>query len=192
LWLPFSFYFVILQSIPTDFARYHAATLQETITLESPSGRSWSVVVRPLSHVIRFGKGWRRFSLENHLREGYQLLFALVRKSHFVVKFFDQLGKCQISFPPLPAAQSHAPPVKNEVELASEPQTLAAKPLQFLPNGSKPAATPLARPGALNSDQAKIILRHYLPQPPPEVPNPKPTVLREDVRAPEENAFLSR
>ncbi|KAG0625583.1 hypothetical protein M758_2G066300 [Ceratodon purpureus] len=89
------------QVIPADFSRYHLKLHLEDITLEGPCGRSWGVTIRPLNNVLRFARGWRQFAVENHLREGYQLLFHLVGKSRFVVRFFDSLGIGHASFPPL-------------------------------------------------------------------------------------------
>lgn len=188
---------VFLQPIPLDFARYHPKLHLKNVTMEAPGGRSWVVIVRAHKTVVRFGKGWRQFSVENSLREGCQLLFTLVGKLHFVVKFFDKLGKSYVSFPPLagavelqsvPRDEEHAdePPSRQQTPLATPPSTRPATP-QARPAAA--AASPQGRLGALNSQQAKAILRQFLPQP-PEAPNSmKPTVATEEL---EEDAFNSR
>ncbi|KAG0586660.1 hypothetical protein KC19_2G107000 [Ceratodon purpureus] len=118
------------QVIPADFSRYHLKLHLEDITLEGPCGRSWGVTIRPLNNVLRFARGWRQFAVENHLREGYQLLFHLVGKSRFVVRFFDSLGVGHASFPPLtptPAFVGSCSASRRNDEVASEAPPLETR-----------------------------------------------------------------
>jgi hypothetical protein len=183
-----------LQVIPSDFARYHRTLHLEDITLEGPCGRSWAVTIRP-DNVMRFGKGWRQFSVENHLREGYQLLFHLLGKSRFVVQFFDNLGKSHANFPPLTPMPAFVEPrsaSRRGEEDASEPPLsetpIATSPPPFETPVAKPPTrptTPQAKTPALDSDSAKFILRQFFTQVHPnlstDLPNSRAAVATEDM-----------
>lgn len=193
--------------IPADFAKYHTKLYLEDITLEGPCGRSWGVAIRPLNNVVRFGRGWKYFSVENNLREGYQLLFKLVGKSRFVVHFFDNVGKGQASFPPLPPMPAFVDPYAGfprDEENAGEPPlktvSVAKSPIKFGAPIAEPTpkfeivpvAKPPTRPGTpytkappMDSENAKVILSQYFTKVHPnlctEASNATVTVKMEDM-----------
>lgn len=185
------------QPIPTDFTRYHGKALyMKDLTLEVPTGRTWTTVMRPNNQAVRFGRGWRQFSVDNNLREGYQLFFTLVPGFRFRVQFFDHLGKRCTSYPPLPGSavpvvaetrpqpdlQSGSQPVFFQPEVdggqacqyyGSEAQTSAVGPLL-----GTTSDTPI--PLSSNSDQDNVILRQYKT----EVPGPEASLPHEQMRVP--------
>lgn len=153
-----------LQVIPSDFARYHRTLHLEDITLEGPCGRSWAVTIRQ-DKVMHFGKGWRQFSVENHLREGYQLLFHLLGEPRFVVRFFDNLGKSLANFPPLTPMPAFVEPrsASRREEEANLSEVISKRKRGYVTDEERQtpltAATRIA--AGLNNESFLVVLKDY-------------------------------
>ncbi|MBA0843024.1 hypothetical protein Goarm_000246 [Gossypium armourianum] len=72
--------------LPSCFAEKHLSGVSDSIKLQLPDGRQWSVRCRYKGGKAKFSRGWYEFTLENNLGEGDVCVFELLRSREIVLK----------------------------------------------------------------------------------------------------------
>ncbi|XP_048324008.2 B3 domain-containing transcription factor VRN1 [Ziziphus jujuba] len=71
--------------VPNTFIEEHLLHGFIDVTLETPNGKTWNVVLKPKPKA-RFCVGWPKFQSDNNLKVGDVIVFELVNKNPFAFK----------------------------------------------------------------------------------------------------------
>ncbi|XP_062209353.1 B3 domain-containing protein Os03g0622200-like [Phragmites australis] len=91
-------------SIPTRFANNFNGHISDTVSVKSPSGKTWSIGVGNDTDEVVLRSGWKEFVSAHSIEEGDYLLFKYTGVSSFDVLIFDSSG-CEKTSAPF--ANSH-------------------------------------------------------------------------------------
>lgn len=92
--------FIILQYIPTDFARNNGLNKRVMVDVIDANGRKWVLPFRYSNRKAYIG-GWRKFHLANGLKTGDNFTLELIHsKEDLVIKFHTKVTY-KLTFLPL-------------------------------------------------------------------------------------------
>lgn len=77
---------MLVQHIPSIFARTYLNGIKGDVTLTGPNGKQWRVRCISQNGKAKFGQGWSEFVWENNLDESDVCVFELVKTDDVTLK----------------------------------------------------------------------------------------------------------